>query len=307
MPRTATPAGNATKSSCKTASKSRNSPIYNACPGNFSLDRPKASAIISNMMKTKHGISLIETIIVVAGVALLAYLAVPASRALMRSFDSPASVKTLISGAMASARAIAAREHHYAGIRFQKVFDYENPIKTAQYMIFIVHDPNLAPPTPPGQEDFRLFCRAVDGIEPIRLPDSVGVMDVSDISEVSGEENVAVNGPFENATTFSILFSPAGKLVRHTVNVQRADINDVVFNGFRAVRDGDAMFFEDGFLPPPYQPNDEMSRASFVIYDSRRFEQLHQQGRTYSGYLQEFIRRETIYINRYMGTMISRD
>lgn len=249
-----------------------------------------------NLRAKKHGISLTEMVIVVAGVALLAYLTVPSVSSLIRSFDSPASARTLISGALASARAIAAREQHYAGIRFQKVLDSENPLEAAQYMIFIVHD------IVPNQSVSRF--RAVEGLEPIRLPDSVGVMDVS---EVAAEEDVAVGGPFENATTFSILFSPTGKLVRHISNVQRANDNDVLFNGFRAVRDGDAMFFEDGFLPPPYQPNGEMSRASFVIYDNRRFVQAHRRGQAYSEYLGRLIDDETIYINSYMGTMISGD
>jgi type II secretory pathway pseudopilin PulG len=244
-----------------------------------------------NLRAKKHGISLTEMVIVVAGVALLAYLTVPSLSSLIRSFDSPASARTLISGALASARAIAAREHRYAGIRFQKVLsEPENVLDAPQYMIFIVHD------IVPNQSVSRF--RAVEGLEPIRLPDSVGVMDVS---EVAAEEDVAVGGPFENATTFSILFSPTGKLVRHISNVRRANDYDVLFNGFQSVRDGDAMFFEDGFWPWPYQPNDEMSRASFVIYDSRRFVQAYRQGRAYSGCLAELV---PIYINSYTGTMI---
>jgi len=247
-----------------------------------------------NLRAKKHGISLTEMVIVVAGVALLAYLTVPSLSSLIRSFDSPASARTLISGALASARAIAAREHRYAGIRFQKVFDSDNPLEAAQYMIFIVHD------IVPNQSVSRF--RAVEGIEPIRLPDSVGVMDVS---EVAAEEDLAVGGPFENATTFSILFSPTGKLVRRISNVQRANDRDVLFsNVFGRVRDGDAMFFEDGFLPLPYQPNNEMSCASFVIYDSRRFVQAYRQGRAYLGCLAELV---PLYINPYTGTMITQD
>jgi len=258
-----------------------------------------------NLRAKKHGISLTEMVIVVAGVALLAYLTVPSVSSLIRSFDSPASARTLISGALASARAIAAREHRYAGIRFQKAFDSDNPLEAAQYMIFIVHDVE--------RTGLASGFRAVEGLEPIRLPDSVGVTDLrqGSLGDALIEFDVDfVTRPPDwpttvmDATTFSILFSPSGKLVRHTVRAQSANINDAVFNEFVTVRDGDAMFLEDQWSPD--QPNDELSRASFIIYDSRRFEQAYRQGRAYSGCLEELV-PEMIYINSYTGTMISGD
>ncbi len=75
---------------------------------------------------------------------------------------------------MASARAIASKEQCYAGIRFQKRYDPTNPITQAsQYIIFIIkeNDKNLSGNLVNG-------FRAVKGIQPIKLPDSIGVMDL---------------------------------------------------------------------------------------------------------------------------------
>jgi len=50
-------------------------------------------------LKTRQpGLSLVEMTIVVAGVALLAYLMVPAGRAMLRSFESAGGTKAMING-----------------------------------------------------------------------------------------------------------------------------------------------------------------------------------------------------------------
>jgi len=101
---------------------------------------------------------------VVAIIALLVTLGMPAIRAFRDSFESGGTVRGLISASLASARAIAAKEHSYAGIRFQQ------DLAGKQYMVFIIHDF--------GSTGFASGFRAVEGIKPIKLPDSVGVMDL---------------------------------------------------------------------------------------------------------------------------------
>ena len=107
--------------------------------------------------------------VVIAAVALLVGIALPGIRAMLHSFESSGGAESMISAALASARAIAAKERRYAGVRFQKVYHPEGPLKATQYMILIVHDFDKT-----GLES---GFRAVEGIEPMKLPDSVGVMD----------------------------------------------------------------------------------------------------------------------------------
>ena len=73
------------------------------------------------------GTTLAEMTIVIGIAALMLGLAVPAANMLLNSFESESGAKSIISSAMASARAIASKEQRYAGIRFQKHSDPNNP------------------------------------------------------------------------------------------------------------------------------------------------------------------------------------
>ena len=79
-------------------------------------------------------------IVVVGGISLLVFFAMPAVRMLSRSFESESGTRSMIQSALSSARAIAAKEQRYAGIRFQVRQDPNTPFEGRQYMIFIIHD-----------------------------------------------------------------------------------------------------------------------------------------------------------------------
>ncbi|MHC4721620.1 MAG: prepilin-type N-terminal cleavage/methylation domain-containing protein, partial [Planctomycetota bacterium] len=203
--------------------------------------------------KTKTGFTLVELLTVVAVILLLAVVGLPAAKKVLNSFESSLSVRHVISAALANARAIAARQQAYAGLRFQQDLDGN------QYMIFIVNDPDVGP----GFAG-NLGCRAVTGYKPMKLPETVGVMDLKikqaydvpnprdfeeDI-EVVGDDaasNDNINQPEEltDTTTFSILFSPAGKLVLPTLKVGRSSIGADIFNSRANVENGIGMFIVD--------------------------------------------------------------
>src|SRR4030042_1945161 len=164
-------------------------------------------------LRTKHGLTLTEMIVVVSIVAMFAVLAVPAFRAFVRSFESEGGANAMISASLSSARAIAAREQRYAGIRFQN--KYQPDGKGCQYMIFIMQDPQI----------MAYGFRAVEGIEPIKLPDSVGVMDlkINGNTDIGSDSDITLTADVNDTTTFSVLFSPSGKLVIHEVRVRNRD------------------------------------------------------------------------------------
>jgi len=116
----------------------------------------------------QSGLTLTEEVVVIAVIAMLVVFGLPAVRTFFRSIESKGGARAMISASLASARAIAAKEQHYAGIRFQN--RYEEDGKGCQYMIFIVHDPD--------KTNLANGFRAVEGINPIKLPDNVGVMEV---------------------------------------------------------------------------------------------------------------------------------
>lgn len=271
----------------------------------------------------QSGLSLPEMVVVIATIALLVGIGLPAIRALMNSFETQSGAKTLISTALASARAIAAKEQHYAGVRFQQ------DSAGNQYMIFIVQDPSI----------MAYGFRAVEGVKPIKLPDKVSVTDLTilvarnlrnpvnptevrlddDKNNLNDAEKDVLIDEFREVTditTFSIIFSPSGKLVVHGIRVRnrngRTDdsSNDDIFNTKNNVDAGIGMFYQDDYFSaawPALSLGPEPSRNSFVIiYEKDKFQQAFGKGRAWSDYLTQTVPHR-IYINPYTGTMILPD
>ena len=281
------------------------------------------------------GLTLTEVTVVIMTIALLVGLGVPAVRALLDSFESESGTKSVISAALASARAIAAREQRYAGVRFQTAYNPQGPLGASQYMIFIIQDPNI----------LAYGFRAVEGMGPIKLPDSIGVTDLTivllrnSVNPGNPLTEIRLDGPgltdaqrdalidegreFTDATTFSIVFSPSGKLVRHGVRVRNRDgyvdsaanpdmSMDDIFNKKAQVDNGIGMFYQDDYYGVSWSPypdfglGPEPSRGSFLIYEKEKFNQACQKGLAWSEYLVKLVRNQ-VHINSYTGTIISTD
>jgi len=264
-----------------------------------------------------------EMVLVVATIALLVSLGLPAVRILMHSFQSGSGATSMISAALAGARATAAKEQRYAGIRFQQ------DSTGRQYMIFIVHDVE--------KTGLSSGFRAVEGLKPIKLPEGSGVMDLmvrTDHGLTPADAAVTLDEPIKaqylddtspanigpdgkntylrDAITFSVIFSPGGKLVMHPVRVRnrngiyrpdntvagRTSLDDIFNSPENIANAGVGMFVQDDYAEMGLGA--ESSRNRFVIYDGIQFGKLDARGRF--DYLS---RLEPVYINAYTGTMIS--
>jgi hypothetical protein len=122
-----------------------------------------------------------------------------------------------------------------------------------------------------------------------------------------------------DATAFSIIFSPSGKLVLHDVTIRNKDgktegtqtstiSNDQVFNTYTKIThltDPYGMFVqdEDAGNPQAEGLERESSRNSFVIYDRKTFAGYFNNHNAYSEYLENL---EIFYINAYTGTIIDK-
>ncbi len=244
-----------------------------------------------------------EMTVVIAIIAVLAAFGLPAIRSFHNAMVSSGGTRAMISASLASARALAAREQRYAGVRFQKAYSPDGPLEASQYMVFIVNDPD-------GTNLVNGF-RVVEGFPPIRLPDSVGGMDLMvDGSPIVDDVDIANEADVNDTTTFSIVFSPSGKLIIHDVRVRNKDgktnsddsSDDEIFNTTNNVGNGIAMFYQDYDTFPFLE---EKSRNGFIIYETDKFRQSYEAGVAYFGYLQSLI-NSRVYINPYTGAIINR-
>lgn len=267
-------------------------------------------------MRARHkqsGLSLIEMVVVVAAVAMLASLSTPAMKALFDSMATKGGAKAMISAGLATARAIAAKEQRYAGVRFQ-TDNPDDPLgaSASQYMIFIIHDYDAT--------GLVNGFRAVEGIEPVKLPDNIGVTDLKIDGTVRIAANVDIDERRElsDTTTFSIVFSPSGKLVIHDVmvrnrhgkfqpdnnNATKTSLDDVFNSPENMDNYNIGMFVQDDYANLGL--GEESSRNMFIIYDRELFKQAYDAGKAYSDYLYPMeLRDEFIYINPYTGTIVS--
>jgi hypothetical protein len=269
-------------------------------------------------MKTRlrqPGLSLMEEVVVVAAIALLVAFGIPAVRALFKSLTAEGGAKPMISGALSTARAIAVKHQRYAGIRFQCAYEPNNTasaLTAPQYMIFIIYDFD--------KTGLVSGFRAVNGFEPIKLPDSVGVMDLELGSPnpdqvINVDTNIDDDWEVNDTTSFSIIFSPSGRLVIHDVRIRNRDgrtqgtetstvSSDDVFNTLTKITNPIAphgMFVQDDYPADGF--DEEPSRKCFVIYERDKFKETYERGLAWSEYLKYL---KPVYINPYTGTMIEK-
>ena len=272
----------------------------------------------------QSGLTLTEMVVVIATIALLTTLGLPAIRALLGSFESSSGTMDMISAALSGARAIAAREHRYAGIRFQQ------DSAGSQYMIYIVHDPEKTGLSP--------GFRAVQGLKPMKLPQSSRVADlmvrvnhdpnpagaqdsrdtllqVSHLDDMNSQ-NLGTDGKniyVKDTSCFSIIFSPNGKLIVHEVRLRNREgiyqpdnsipakmsMDDIFNSPENIVNLGIGMFIQDDYAQMGLGA--ESGRNRIIIYDGSQFDKLDAQGKF--DYLNSL---EPVYINPYTGTIIDR-
>lgn len=256
-------------------------------------------------VKNKKAFSLAEIMVVIAIIAILATIVIPASKTLIESFEMDSQIKPVIGTALANARALAISRKGYAGIRFQQ------DLHGDQYMILIVHD-RISTGLANG-------FMAAQGRTPMKLPEVVGVMDLMvNESPVANDADIENQVQLNDTTTFSILFSPAGRLITHMVRVRNKDgltdgsgtfSSDEVFNTIDSIDIYEVgKFVQDDYWDPAdpdsgealgYGP--ENSRKGFVIYKKSRLKETKPDHR-WSNYLSKL---EMIYVNPYSGHMIS--
>jgi len=264
------------------------------------------------------GLTLIETTLVVATVALLVGLAMPAVRALVDSFQSKGGTQSIIHAALSAARTMAVTHQRYVGVRFQKACrsnDPANPLQglldAPQYMVFIVHEERKVLGLAEG-------FRALEGHEPMKLPDTIGVMD---LTKVGSDADIDEPRELSDATTFSIVFSPSGKLLIRDVRARNrngypdtsanTDVSrDDIFNKKAQVDAGVGLLYQDDYVGetasayPDLGLGKEGSCTSFILYDRQSLRRGYEKGRAWTECLRA-LSTDVVYVSPYTGDLIS--
>ncbi|MFA6186312.1 MAG: prepilin-type N-terminal cleavage/methylation domain-containing protein [Phycisphaerae bacterium] len=272
-------------------------------------------------MKIKNkqfGLTIIELLVVIGIIAAVVAISLPAINAMQKSFDSTGA-ESMISAALSTARTLAISRQQYVGVRFQTSYKPEDVLDEEQYMIFIVFSDEKT------TTNFDCGFMAVPGYKPMKLPENIGVIDKTIRTPrtlktcndpVPYSELPLTN--FSNivdivdTTTFSIVFSPAGKLVIHEVRCRNNDqakddaTKDTVFNTRNNIVVAGiptGMFVED-YLTDGDGLGVEKSRNKFYIYDREKLRKMTDTTQRWD-YIDSI--KDPSYINPYTGGIIDKN
>ncbi len=263
---------------------------------------------VLHLRRPRQAFSLIELLVALGIIAALAAIAIPSIKAMQKSFDSTGA-ESMIGAALSTARTIAIKEQKYAGVRFQKAYVADsNKISDAdQYMIFIIKDYDM-------QSNMETLFRAIPGYKPMKLPTNTGITDMQvDDFDISDDDHI--NDPIEvaDATTFSIVFSPSGKIVTHKLRVRnkaaennpttpnQSDYDDVFNSPDNITKNNTGLFVQDDYDQLGY--DEEQSRKKFKIYDSDKLKKMNKEER-YTEYLEKI---KFICLNPYTGEIVKKN
>lgn len=220
-----------------------------------------------NNDRKQSGLTLTELLVVVAIMAIMFSISVPAAKALFASLDQSAGTRSIINAALSNARAIAIREGAYAGVRFQM------DSTGKQHLVFVIND-KIATGLANG-------FRSVDGRKPMPLSEHVHAISLKYTTDADLKDAVK----FTEAVSFSVVFNASGNMVIHPVR-----FNGTMFQGTQKIT------FDDG--------KNSDSVNSFLIYDTREWDK--NKVAPWTGYLLG-VSKSPEYVNPYTGQLVDKN
>jgi len=172
------------------------------------------------------GFTLVELLVVLAIIALIAGAVIPS---VLGAFGAGADAQAynVLSAQLGAARAQAIATGTYAGVHVQQADPDVTDLSDAWYAAVMIYKD--VDPTP-GGVDMKFVL--APGFTPRRLPGSIVFGEISNRAMNAGGDYDVSTDELEDFTTFTVVFSPTGAVVRQ---VRTRDIvfdgNDPIFSG----------------------------------------------------------------------------
>lgn len=165
----------------------------------------------ANQQRNLAAFTIVELLTVIAIIAIMVSLTVPATSNMVKSHRQ-AAAKNLIRSAMAQAQAYAVKERKYAGLRFQKDGAGQQYILLVENKTITIIDGSNYD----AWNDYLLkdLYTPVDNIQPMTLPVGLAVMPTyRDPLEIDyNGDGLLDYVELAAATTFCVIFDPSGLL-----------------------------------------------------------------------------------------------
>ena len=217
---------------------------------------------------SKSAFTLIEMMVVLALIVLIATSVLPSAIGLFTA-GAEAQAYNVLSAQLSAARALAITEGTYAGVHVQRADPDATGLNNAFFLaVMIARDVDVAGT---WEKQFVL----ADGFDPRRLPGSMTFGEVSGTHYDINGDYVDISDPAEvdAFTTFTIVFSPTGAVVRH-VNLQDIQF-DNTHDIFSGTTSGRALWDPDMANENPSGGSDgEPGATAVVLFDYAKFREL---------------------------------
>jgi len=251
--------------------------------------------------KSRKGFTLIELAVTVAVILLAAGIVLPSLATMITSGADAGAYNTMV-GQLIAARALAIKEATYAGVHVQLAddsVDGNEDLENVSFMAVVKYKPD------PNVLAFNF--KGVAGYPPRRIP---GTMAFGQLTApyVSGGsyDKTAFNdaGDWQRFTSFTVVFSPFGRVVRRVrsglVQFNRDGVTlDPLFNGLEKLWDPD-----QANTDAQGASNGEEGAAAMTLFDYGEIEARGFDADDCAGYLNEA--GQFLPINVYTGQLFLR-
>ncbi len=249
-----------------------------AVPGREGLQ--PAGRRASPKIPSRPAFTLVELIVTISIIALLAATALPTISGLFNA-GADKQAYNIIAAQITAARALAIVEGTYAGVHVQ-IADRDE-LENICYAAVVIYDDSTS---------VNAFVLA-DGFTPQRMPGNIAFGELrSPFVDVDAYQNLN-DGDLADFTTFTIVFSPAGQVVKNVNGNLVAFVEDNLFK-LGAIGSIDPQLW--------YDPDAEAGATAITLFDYKTLKVLSPGGR--ADYLDE--NGQFLVLNLYTGQFFYR-